>query len=181
MNTLPRFPTLATLSGAAALFALLAVAPVRAADLPDFSSLVTASGPAVVNISSEQKPATAQAARPKLPFELPEGMELPDGMPLEEFMRRFFGEQGEMPQLPSESLGSGFIISADGYVLTNHHVVRNADEIIVRLGDRNELPATLVGSDERSDIALLKVTPKNGALPTVKIGDPARLKVGEKD
>ena len=67
MNTLPRFPTLATLSGAAALFALLAVAPVRAADLPDFSSLVTASGPAVVNISSEQKPATAQAARPKLP------------------------------------------------------------------------------------------------------------------
>jgi serine protease Do len=81
--------------------------------------------------------------------------------------------------LPSESLGSGFIISGDGYVLTNHHVVKNADEIIVRLGDRSELPATLVGSDERSDIALLKVTPKGGPLPTVKIGDPARLKVGE--
>ncbi len=153
--------------------------PACADGLPDFSSLVAGNSGAVVNISSEQKTVDAQAARPKLPFELPEGMELPDGMPLEEFMRRFFGEQGDMPQLPSESLGSGFIISADGYVLTNHHVVRNADEIIVRLGDRNELPATLVGSDERSDIALLKVTPKNGALPTVKIGDPARLKVGE--
>ena len=147
--------------------------------LPDFSALVAGNSGAVVNISSEQKPASAQAARPKMPFELPEGMELPDTAPLEEFMRRFFGEPGAMPQLPSESLGSGFIISADGYVLTNHHVVRNADEIIVRLGDRSELPATLVGSDERSDIALLKVTPKNGALPTVKIGDPARLKVGE--
>ena len=159
---------------------LLAVtSAIAAAQLPDFSSLVTANGPAVVNISSEQKSDTAQAARPKLPFELPDGMELPDGVPLEEFMRRFFGEQGEMPQLPSESLGSGFIISGDGYVLTNHHVVKNADEIIVRLGDRSELPATLVGSDERSDIALLKVTPKGGPLPTVKIGDPARLKVGE--
>ena len=153
--------------------------PAHAADLPDFSSLVTAYGPAVVNISSENRPAPSQAARPKLPFELPEGPDYPDSAPLNEFFRHFFGEQGEVPSLPTESLGSGFIISADGYVLTNHHVVKGADQIMVRLGDRSELPAKLIGSDERSDIALLKVASKNGSLPTVKIGDPARLKVGE--
>ncbi|MDD3650655.1 DegQ family serine endoprotease [Immundisolibacter sp.] len=153
-------------------------APV-AASPPDFSALVEENSPAVVNISSEQDASTTQASRPKLPFELPEGMELPDGVPLEEFLRRFLGELGESPELPSESLGSGFIISADGYVLTNHHVVKDADQIIVRLSDRSELPAKLVGSDERSDIALLKVEPKNGPLPTVKIGDPARLKAGQ--
>jgi len=179
MNNVSRLAKPAALLGAVILSALLSMAPTRAAELPDFSRLVTANGPAVVNISSEQKPATVQATRPKTPFDLPDGMELPNGVPLDEFMRRFFGELGEQPQLPSESLGSGFIISADGYVLTNHHVVRNADEIIVRLSDRSELPAKLVGSDERSDIALLKVDSKNGPLPTVKIGDPARLKVGE--
>ncbi len=146
-----------------------------AAGLPDFSELVVRNGPAVVNISTEQRADTEQAALPKLPFELPEG---PDTAPLNEFFRRFFGDQAE-PPLPDASLGSGFIISADGYVLTNHHVVDGADSIIVRLSDRNELPATLVGSDERSDIALLKVESNNGALPTVRIGDPQRLKVGE--
>lgn len=146
-----------------------------AAGLPDFSELVLRNGPAVVNISTEQRADTEHAALPKLPFELPEG---PDTAPLNEFFRRFFGDQAE-PPLPDASLGSGFIISADGYVLTNHHVVDGADSIIVRLSDRNELPATLVGSDARSDIALLKVESKNGALPTVRIGDPQRLKVGE--
>jgi len=160
-------------------WATLCIGSARAAQLPDFSSLVTAHGPAVVNISSEQTATGTQAASPKLPFELPEGPGLPDSAPLNEFFRHFFGEQGEAPVLPSESLGSGFIISADGYVLTNHHVVKDADEITVRLGDRSELSAKLIGSDERSDIALLKVTPKNGPLPAVKIGDPARLKVGE--
>ncbi len=158
---------------------LLMAAPAMALGLPDFSTLVAENSPAVVNISSEQNPVTEQAARPKMPFEFPEGPGAPDSAPLNEFFRHFFGEQGEMPALPSESLGSGFIISADGYVLTNHHVVKDADEIMVRLSDRSELSAKLVGSDERSDIALLKVKPKNGPLPTVKIGDPARLKVGE--
>ena len=146
-----------------------------AAGLPDFSELVVRNGPAVVNISTEQRADTEQAALPKLPFELPEG---PDTAPLNEFFRRFFGDQAE-PPLPDASLGSGFIITADGYVLTNHHVVDGADTIIVRLSDRSELSARLVGSDARSDIALLKVESKNGALPTVKIGDPQRLKVGE--
>jgi serine protease Do len=159
---------------------LLAVVgrPAPAGGLPDFTGLVDQNSAAVVNISSEHT-ATAQQARPKVPFDLPEGVEPPDGVPLEDFMRRFFGDPDEQPQLPTESLGSGFIISSDGYVLTNHHVVKDADEIIVRLSDRSELSARLVGSDERSDIALLKVESKNGALPTVKIGDPARLKVGE--
>ncbi len=155
---------------------LLMAGRATAVNLPDFSSLAAQNGPAVVNISSERKPEIAQAARPNLPFDLPEG---PDAAPLNELFRHFFGEQGEAPAMPSESLGSGFIISADGYVLTNHHVVKNADEIMVRLGNRSELPAKLIGSDERSDIALLKIESKNGPLPTVKIGDPGRLKVGE--
>ncbi|WP_448509206.1 DegQ family serine endoprotease [Immundisolibacter sp.] len=174
MNTVLR-PALAWLG----LCVLLLASPARAANLPDFSTLVTEYGPAVVNISSESKPVPSQAARPTLPFQLPEGPDGPDSAPLNEFFRHFFGEQGEMPALPSESLGSGFIISADGYLLTNHHVVKDADKIMVRLSNRSELPAKLVGSDERSDIALLKVEPKNGPLPTVRIGDPARLKVGE--
>ena len=174
MNRILR-PSLAWLGWSLALLAGTA----RAANLPDFSALVTDYGPAVVNISSEQKPVPSQAARPKLPFQLPEGPDGPDSAPLNEFFRHFFGEQGEMPALPSESLGSGFIISADGYVLTNHHVVKDADEITVRLSDRSELSAKLVGSDERSDIALLKVTPKNLQLTTVKIGDPTHLKVGQ--
>ena len=146
-----------------------------AAGLPDFSELVVRNGPAVVNISTEQRAEAEQAALPKLPFELPDGS---DAAPLNEFFRRFFGDQPE-PPLPDASLGSGFIISADGYVLTNHHVVDGADAIIVRLSDRSELSAKLVGSDARSDIALLKVEAKNGRLPTVTIGDPRRLKVGE--
>ncbi len=161
---------------------LLLASPARAANLPDFSTLVTEYGPAVVNISSEHKAQPKQAAQTKPPFQLPEGPDGPDSAPLNEFFRHFFGDQGDPgdePSLPTESLGSGFIISADGYLLTNHHVVKDADEIIVRLSDRSELPAKLVGSDERSDIALLKVEPKNGPLPTVKIGDPAHLKVGE--
>jgi serine protease Do len=170
----------ATLSGWLLLVGVPALAgPLAAASLPDFSALVEENSPAVVNISSEQGTATAQASRPPLPFDLPEGAEPPDGVPLEDFLRRFLGELGEQSDAPSESLGSGFIISADGYVLTNHHVVKDADEIIVRLSDRSELQAKLVGSDERSDIALLKVESKNGPLPTVKIGDPARLKAGQ--
>ena len=99
--------------------------------------------------------------------------------------REFF--ERNMPQVPrsprgdrqreAQSLGSGFIISSDGYVLTNNHVVADADEIIVRLSDRSELQAKLVGTDPRTDVALLKVEGKN--LPTVKLGDSEKLKVGE--
>ncbi|MEN8259064.1 MAG: DegQ family serine endoprotease [Pseudomonadota bacterium] len=143
-----------------------------AAELPDFTGLVEKYGTVVVNISTTQK--QADVAQP----DLPEGIQIPEGTPLDELFRHFFGEQGRrlIPR-ESKSLGSGFIISADGYILTNRHVVADADEIIVRLQDRRELEAKLIGSDKRSDIALLKV--KAEKLPAVKIGSAQALKVGE--
>jgi serine protease Do len=147
-----------------------------ARQLPDFTGMVEKYGPAVVNISTKQKQQLSHNGI----HGLPHGFGGPGGEPgdsLDDFLRRFFGDNpddggGE----ESESLGSGFIISRDGYVLTNTHVVRDADEIIVRLSDRRELEATVIGSDKRSDIALLKVDAKD--LPTVKIGSPTKLKVG---
>jgi serine protease Do len=139
------------------------------AELPDFTPLVEDASPAVVNISTKQnKPMRgAQAQMPDL-----------EGIP--PMFREFF-ERG-MPQQPdrrreAQSLGSGFIISEDGYVLTNNHVVADADEIMVRLPDRSELQAKLVGADPRSDVALLKI--EGDGLPTVKMGSSEALKAGE--
>ena len=146
------------------------------AQLPDFTGLVEAASPAVVNISTRQKvPSRAVAASDQ---QMP-GLE---GMPPEirEFFRRSVPQQPRNPgarQREAQSLGSGFIISADGYVLTNNHVVADADEIIVRLADRSELEAKLIGADPRTDVALLKVEGKN--LPTLKLGKSDDLKVGE--
>ncbi|MBF8744896.1 DegQ family serine endoprotease [Pseudomonas putida] len=142
--------------------------------LPDFTTLVEQASPAVVNISTKQK----------LPDRLAGG-QMPDleGLPpmFREFFERNIPQQPRSPrgdrQREAQSLGSGFIISSDGYVLTNNHVVADADEIIVRLSDRSELKAKLVGTDPRTDVALLKVDGKN--LPTVKLGDSEKLKVGE--
>ncbi len=152
-----------------------------ATDLPDFISIVDANSAAVVNISTSQKVQTNQQR------DFPHGMlpNMPDGTPFDELFRRFFDQQRpphkgpEMPprEYDSYSLCSGFIISKDGYILTNYHVIRDADEIIVRLSDRRELVAEVIGSDKRSDVALLKVDAKN--LPVVKIGDSSKLKVGE--
>lgn len=141
-------------------------------NLPDFASLVEANGPAVVNISTTQT--IKQGA-------MPPGMpDLPEGSPFNDFFRRYFGEGGGggVPeQFDSKSLGSGFIISSDGYILTAAHVVENAKEIIVKLTDRREYVAKAVGADRRSDVALLKIDAVN--LPKVSIGDPAKLRVGE--
>jgi len=146
--------------------------------LPDFTRLVERAGPAVVNIeaiTNAGEPEAGPAGGPEA------GPEMPDDMP--EFFRRFFGQPGGpgMPRGPSPrgglSQGTGFIISADGYVLTNHHVVVGADEIVVRLTDRNEYKATLVGSDPLSDVALLKV--EGQGLPVLKIGDSRGLKAGQ--
>lgn len=140
--------------------------------LPDFTQLAEASSPAVVNISTTQKV--------KRRHGLPPGMELPDipeNSPFGDFFRHFFGDQDGIEDFNSQSLGSGFIIEKDGYIVTNYHVVKEADEIVVRLSDRRELEAKLIGSDERSDIALLKVKADN--LPVVKIGKSDALKVGE--
>ena len=114
----------------------------------------------------------------------------PYGDELPEILRRYFGfqipddrggpsnpPQGQGEQPRPQSLGSGFIISTDGYVLTNNHVVDGADEIVVRLNDRSEYKAKLIGADNKSDLALLKVEGKN--LPSVKIGDSDTLKPGQ--
>ena len=143
------------------------------AQLPDFTEMVKTNGVAVVNISTTQK-ASPEAEN------APEEQQLPEGMPpeLEEFFKRFLEEQGGgyVPR-DTTSLGSGFIISPDGYVLTNSHVVKDADEIVVKLSDRRELLAKVIGSDARTDVALLKVEAKD--LPAVTIGDPNKLQVGE--
>lgn len=146
-----------------------------AASLPDFTDLVEANKPAVVNISTTRKSTGMQHFLPE-EFELPEGSE--EG-PLGDLLKRFFGDPNSDEWLDPEarSLGSGFIISADGYVVTNHHVVYGADEIVVRLDDRRELQAEMIGTDARSDIALLKIEARN--LPAVKLGDSGKLKAGE--
>ena len=153
------------------------------AQLPDFTGLVEQNNAAVVNISTTQKMAASD-----MQPQLPEGLEAPEGIPFDDLLKRYFGEGGPgMPGIPggpgggepseAKSLGSGFIISADGYVITNHHVIKDADEVVVRLQDRRELVAKIVGSDKRSDIALLKLEAKE--LPVVKLGSSEELKVGE--
>lgn len=154
------------------LAALICSVPMaRAVELPDFTRLVEQHGAAVVNISTTQK--IEQSRRPH--FNLPD---LPDYHQFRELLRRFFEQQGLQPDLfEAQSLGSGFIVSDDGYILTNAHVVEDADEILVRLQDRRELVARVIGTDELSDLALLKIDAKN--LPTVKLGSSKDLKVGE--
>jgi len=169
-----------SLMSALILFGFLA-APANAvtggSNLPDFTKLVEKNSPAVVNIS------TTQTIKGR--HGLPPGMQIPDfpeDSPFGDFFRHFFGEDGggsdgDGQEFHSQSLGSGFILSKDGYIITNYHVVKDADEIMVRLSDRRDLKAEVVGSDKRSDIALLKVKADN--LPVVTIGDSDKLKVGE--
>ncbi|KFI21833.1 DegQ family serine endoprotease [Nitrosococcus oceani] len=157
-----------------ALLAILLLIAVtgQAAGLPDFTELVKNNSPAVVNISTTQK-ITQGGSR------LPHGLhQLPEGSPFEDFFRRFFDEgTGEPRSFETHSLGSGFVISSDGYIITNNHVIQDADEIIVRFSDRRELEAEVVGSDESSDLALLKVEAKD--LPTLRQSNASQLKVGE--
>ena len=158
---------------------MVLVMPAAKAQLPDFTTLVEESSPAVVNISTRQ---TAPSGGSAGGFH-----SLPDLEGLPPIFREFFERSMPMPRAPqgrnkgqqreAQSLGSGFIISDDGYVLTNNHVIADADEIIVRLADRSELKAKLIGTDPRTDVALLKVEGKN--LPKVKLGQSKDLKVGE--
>ena len=147
------------------------------AQLPDFTELAEANSPAVVNISTKQK-STAGKSMGRHGFGIPEMPE--GGAPFNDLFKHFFGDQfnfDQMPEFKTESLGSGFIISDDGYIMTNHHVVRDADEVIVRLNDRREFTAEIIGSDKQTDVALIKIDADD--LPTVKIGNGADLKVGE--
>jgi serine protease Do len=104
-------------------------------------------------------------------------MDIPEGTPFDDLFKHFFGGPRRAPEQEAHSLGSCCVLSEDGYILTNHHVIKDADEIIVRFSDRSELEAKILGSDERSDVALLKVEAKG--LTAVKLGDSNKLKVGE--
>ena len=139
----------------------------QARDLPDFTRLVEEQGNAVVNIAATKAVRRTQAVP---------GVEDEEA---QEFFRRFIPRQlpgpGQRPE--SRSVGSGFIISGDGYILTNAHVVDEAEEILVRFTDKREYKARIIGADKLTDVALLKI--EGGGLPAVKFGDPNRLKVGE--
>ncbi|MBL8488101.1 MAG: DegQ family serine endoprotease [Rhodocyclaceae bacterium] len=141
----------------------------QVAGLPDFTEIAEKQGVAVVNISATQ--VMKGRANPQLPFD--------EDDPAYEFFRRFIPKQ--IPGIPRDfenrSLGSGFIVSSDGYILTNAHVVDAADEVLVRLTDKREFKARVIGADKRTDVALLKI--EASGLPAVRLGDPAKLKVGE--
>jgi serine protease Do len=162
-------------------FSLMASASAHAQGLPDFTDLAEKHGAEVVNIS------VTQSVHNNGPVGGFPGMEGDEQM--QEFFKRFgiplmpgmpgMPGQGGAPQpdYKSQSLGSGFIISSDGYVLTNAHVINEADEVIVKLADKREFKAKIIGADKRTDVALLKIDATG--LPKVMIGDSAKLKVGE--
>jgi serine protease Do len=160
-------------TGQAGLPVAAAVAPAtasaaRVAGLPDFSGLVAEAGGAVVNVSVTEK--AQKIAGP--------GGQGDGDDPLSQFFRRF-GQPNQGPDRapPSRGVGSGFIVSADGYVLTNAHVVSDASEVIVTLTDRREFTAKVVGIDKASDVALIKIAATG--LPTVRFGDASKLRPGQ--
>ena len=174
------------LVGALAVAATLALMPLRPAvaqnrTLPDFTDLVEQVGPSVVNIRTLEKVSSRQSSGG------------PSDDEMQEFFRRFFGQpmpgnpgtprQTPRPNRPQpdeeqpRGVGSGFILSSDGYVMTNAHVVDGADEVIVTLTDKREFKAKIIGADKRTDVAVVKI--EATGLPAVKLGDVGRLKVGE--
>lgn len=182
-----RFFSLTALCAVVVTIGLSATWPVQA-QLPDFTALVERNKDTVVNIATTQRVRAADSDRRR--FELPEGLE---DHPLGEMFKRFFGERG-MPlpkdwqedsegeerfeRFESESLGSGLIISTDGYILTNYHVIEAADEVLVRFSNRKQLTAEVIGTDQRSDMALIKVQPDE-PLVAARIGRSEDLKVGQ--
>jgi len=137
-------------------------------NLPDFTGIVESNSGAVVKILVEVEPVKSA----------PQGdMTEPDGVP--DYLRRFFDPRGGIPRgdVPRSGTGSGFILTEDGYVVTNNHVVEGATSVVVRMTDRREFDAEIVGLDELSDLALLKIDAED--LPTLKLAEPDSLKVGE--
>ncbi len=150
----------------------------RTANLPDFTSLMKQQGPAVVNVINKREPAKTARAPQEKPQSPGEGRGQAPEDPLLEFFRRFMPDAPERAPGPGQGLGSGFIISQDGYVLTNAHVVAGDGEVTVRLADaKREFKAKVIGADERTDVALLKI--EATGLPTVKLGKSASLQPGE--
>jgi len=154
-----------------ALIALLSVPLTLQAALPDFTQIVDKAKDSVVNISTKTRAKPKSSQQHSIP-------EFPEGSPFGELFEKFF-DRDELDRRGHEaqSLGSGFIISEDGYILTNHHVIAGADEVIVRMSNRKEFVARVIGSDEASDIAVLKVDGED--LPVLGFGDSEKLKVGE--
>lgn len=159
------------ISSLIAIMALLVSFSARAS-LPDFTGIVENAKDSVVNISTTTKPSNKSS---ELKKHIPQ---LPEGSPFGELFEKFFNPEdfGER-QREGRSLGSGFIVSEDGYILTNHHVIEGADEVIVRLSNREEYVARIIGSDKASDVAVLKVEAND--LPVLEFGDSDDLKVGE--
>lgn len=158
-------------------------AQAKAVALPDFTDLVDRVGPAVVNIRTTERQRQMQTGSP-------------EDEEMQEFFRRFFGQpaprqpqpqpqprrrpgppQGQDDQFVPRGVGSGFIISADGFVLTNAHVIDGADEVFVTLTDKREFKAKIIGTDRRTDVAVVKIEGSN--LPRLTIGDSSKLRVGE--
>jgi len=173
--------TKAILSYVVAVLSLTAAAAVSAQQLPNFADLAEKHGPAVVNISTQSRMGNQQQGMPGLS----------EDDPFYDFFRRFMppdARPGPAPRrgqppgpnrgpLHPFGMGSGFIISSDGFLITNAHVVENADEITVRLTDKREFKAKVIGVDKRTDVAVLKIDAS--ALPKVLIGDAGKLRVGE--
>jgi serine protease Do len=185
-NSLSAAALTAALVFAPASFGLIATASAAsAASLPDFTDLVDKVGPAVVNIRTTERSKA-------VPQGVPGGA---DDEEMQEFFRRFFGQPVPRQQQPAprgrkqapqqaqpeeqvpRGVGSGFIISGDGYVLTNAHVVEGADEVFVTLTDKREFKAKIIGSDRRTDVAVVKIDGAN--LPRLTMGDSSKLRVGE--
>jgi serine protease Do len=172
---------LAFAAGAAGLAPRPVAAQVR--ELPDFTELVERVGPAVVNIrTAERSRAGTAAGNGEMEEQLRElfrrwGLPVPDRMPGTPRRGQPQPPQQEDSEPQQRGVGSGFVLTADGFVMTNAHVVDGADEVIVTLTDKREFKARIVGSDRRSDVALVKVDATG--LPTVKVGDVGKLKVGE--
>ena len=141
------------------------------AALPDFTKIVDQAKDSVVNISTKSKPRSSSTREYNIP-------ELPEGSPFGELFEKFFDrDEFDRRRRDAQSLGSGFIVSEDGYILTNHHVIDGAEEVIVRMSNRKEFVAKIIGSDQASDVAVLKVDAED--LPVLQYGDSDELKVGE--
>ena len=149
----------------------------RAQEVMDVADLVEQHGAAVVNVSTTKM--VKRGGAQGMPFMMPGDEQM------QEFFRRFFPPNGQggqpgapMQDIPTRGEGSGFIVSSDGYILTNAHVVSGADEVIVKLIDKRKFTAKVIGADTRTDVAVLKITSPR-SLPIAKLGDPSKLRVGE--
>jgi len=153
-------------------------AAARSASLPGFTEVARRARPSVVNLAITQNAEPPRGRRGMGPPGMPPGMD-----PFDDFFRRFFGERpggrGMGPMPAQRSLGSGFVIDTEGHIATNAHVVANASKVVVRFSDKSEYPAKIVGVDEKTDVALIKIENPKGALVPVTLGDSNALEVGE--